>query len=587
METTKLQTATSTFELVLYFPDGSQTSHLLTKERTLIGNDSRCEIMLNNPTISSIHACLILHPNERLEIIDLASKNGVFVNSQKVSQSSLFDGDILQLASISIHIQESYTQSIEKETVQEIVSPVHIMASKPTEGFILIDDEYCDILFDDDLKYRSLLIEDFISSDFIASDLEQSENCELELTASPSMAIKFITAFNGQILSLDYRPLEEGTYSFSNQKETKMSLLIDGLPFQDKTQIVEVRAHQLISKEIENFQVISNENKLIYHKASLSLQIEICQAPPHLKNAPFFDQDKAFFKDSAKIFAPFLLLALVLLSIDLTPPKEPEKIAVIYKVAKKSNPSKNVSQIKGPQEKETGANQAKQQNKKISTPKKSQTKNIAKNIPAKKSAPASKKRSFKLNINSNLKLLASNTNAKHNIKTNDQSRSAASTKLSLSGVSSSSLSNNQGALSNLDSQMNGAGLNHYGAKGLGSKNGFDNTYAEPKTVVLGSIDPDLLRKILREHLPQFRHCYQQELEENSEELAGILDLKFTISATGKAAKVKIKSKSSRFSKKGIGCMANVLHHIDFPKPKGGGVVDVRQPLNFTSEKYKI
>ena len=30
------------------------------------------------------------------------------------------------------------------------------------------------------------------------------------------------------------------------------------------------------------------------------------------------------------------------------------------------------------------------------------------------------------------------------------------------------------------------------------------------------MDPDLLRKILQEYLPQFRHCYQQELAQNNE-----------------------------------------------------------------------
>jgi hypothetical protein len=34
-------------------------------------------------------------------------------------------------------------------------------------------------------------------------------------------------------------------------------------------------------------------------------------------------------------------------------------------------------------------------------------------------------------------------------------------------------------------------------------------------------------------------------------------------------------------------MGQVLGIIDFPKPKGGGVVDVRQPLNFFAETEKI
>ena len=98
------------------------------------------------------------------------------------------------------------------------------------------------------------------------------------------------------------------------------------------------------------------------------------------------------------------------------------------------------------------------------------------------------------------------------------------------------------------------------------------------------MDPELLRKILQQYLPQFRHCYQQELVYNSEDIRGIVDLNFEILGSGKVSKVNIKAKDNRFSKKGIDCMGKVLSIIDFPKPKGGGRVAVRQPLNFFSEK---
>jgi hypothetical protein len=124
-----------------------------------------------------------------------------------------------------------------------------------------------------------------------------------------------------------------------------------------------------------------------------------------------------------------------------------------------------------------------------------------------------------------------------------------------------------------------------GAQGLSSKSGVDTTYQDPKTVVLGSMDPELLRKILKEYLPQFRHCYQKELESN-EAAKGVIDLHFRINPNGSVSKIAIKGKRARFSKSGTGCMAGVLKLIDFPKPKGGGVVDVKQPLNFFSEKNK-
>jgi hypothetical protein len=124
-------------------------------------------------------------------------------------------------------------------------------------------------------------------------------------------------------------------------------------------------------------------------------------------------------------------------------------------------------------------------------------------------------------------------------------------------------------------------------KGLANKKGFDTAFVQSDTVVLGSIDPEILRKILGEYLAQFKFCYQQELQEQSEKIKGIVDLNFRIEGDGKVSTVNIKSAQTKFSNKGIGCMSNILRMIDFPKPKGGGLVDVRQPLNFFSESTKI
>lgn len=124
-------------------------------------------------------------------------------------------------------------------------------------------------------------------------------------------------------------------------------------------------------------------------------------------------------------------------------------------------------------------------------------------------------------------------------------------------------------------------------RGLANKKGIDTAFVQADTVILGSIDPEILRKILGEYLAQFKFCYQQELQEQSEKIKGIVDLNFRIEGDGKVSKVNIKSAQTKFSDKGIGCMSNILRMIDFPKPKGGGLVDVRQPLNFFSESTKI
>jgi hypothetical protein len=124
-------------------------------------------------------------------------------------------------------------------------------------------------------------------------------------------------------------------------------------------------------------------------------------------------------------------------------------------------------------------------------------------------------------------------------------------------------------------------------KGLANKKGIDTAFVQADTVVMGSIEPEVLRKILQEYLPQFKFCYQQELQEHSEKIKGIVDLNFRIEGDGKVSTVNIKTASTQFSSKGISCMSNILRIIAFPKPKGGGLVDVRQPLNFFSESTKI
>jgi len=124
-------------------------------------------------------------------------------------------------------------------------------------------------------------------------------------------------------------------------------------------------------------------------------------------------------------------------------------------------------------------------------------------------------------------------------------------------------------------------------RGIANKKGIDTAFVQADTVVMGSIEPEVLRKILQEYLPQFKFCYQQELQENSEKIKGIIDLNFRIEGDGKVSTVNIKTAATQFSSKGISCMSNILRIIDFPKPKGGGLVDVRQPLNFFSESTKI
>ena len=105
-----------------------------------------------------------------------------------------------------------------------------------------------------------------------------------------------------------------------------------------------------------------------------------------------------------------------------------------------------------------------------------------------------------------------------------------------------------------------------------------------KTVILGGVDPDIIRKILIDNIPRFRFCYQRELDQSSKSFSGIVRLNFIIGASGHVTRAGLDSLSN-LPNKVKGCVVNVLKGIKFPEPMGGGVVEVNQPMNFYPKNW--
>lgn len=147
-------------------------------------------------------------------------------------------------------------------------------------------------------------------------------------------------------------------------------------------------------------------------------------------------------------------------------------------------------------------------------------------------------------------------------------------------VKTSSMVTNQGSLVGAAS---GALGDSKGAEGLSAKRAIYTAGIPGETVVLGSMDPDVIRRILLEHLPQFRYCYQRELEKTGVEASGAIKLNFTIGASGHVAQAGIDGNSA-LSTDVKKCVVGVLKGINFPEPMGGGTVEVKQPMNFYPKK---
>lgn len=125
-----------------------------------------------------------------------------------------------------------------------------------------------------------------------------------------------------------------------------------------------------------------------------------------------------------------------------------------------------------------------------------------------------------------------------------------------------------------------------GSEGLSTKGTVVLAGVPDETVVLGSMDPNVIRSILLEHLAEFRYCYQSELDSSSKpkDVSGVVQLNFAIGPGGQVQRAQVGGNSS-ITPSVKSCVGGVLKDITFPSPKGGGVVEIKQPMNFYPKTY--
>lgn len=125
---------------------------------------------------------------------------------------------------------------------------------------------------------------------------------------------------------------------------------------------------------------------------------------------------------------------------------------------------------------------------------------------------------------------------------------------------------------------NGAG---YG-KGAGNLGGRIASAPDPlsgKAEIKGSLDKEIIRRVIKRNREQFKYCYEMELQKDPS-LSGRVVVKFIIDTTGAVA-------SSNPVGVGVSqtvdlCIANKIKQLSFPMPEGGGIVEVSYPFIFQS-----
>jgi TonB family protein len=100
-----------------------------------------------------------------------------------------------------------------------------------------------------------------------------------------------------------------------------------------------------------------------------------------------------------------------------------------------------------------------------------------------------------------------------------------------------------------------------------------------EAVVMGAIDASAIEAALLAHKDEFRLCYEREINAENSKLSGRVGTSFVIGAQGKVTQAGVASTSLN-NANAERCILNVIRRIDFPIPRGGGIVQVTYPFKF-------
>lgn len=126
---------------------------------------------------------------------------------------------------------------------------------------------------------------------------------------------------------------------------------------------------------------------------------------------------------------------------------------------------------------------------------------------------------------------------------------------------------------------NGSGYGR-GAGGLGGRRARAPDVIPGQANVRGSLDKEIIRRIIRRHINEVKYCYETELTKKAD-LSGRVSVQFTIAATGQVIASVLQS-STMGNLRVENCVVQAVRRWEFPKPLGGGIVIVSYPFNFTA-----
>ena len=124
----------------------------------------------------------------------------------------------------------------------------------------------------------------------------------------------------------------------------------------------------------------------------------------------------------------------------------------------------------------------------------------------------------------------------------------------------------------------GSGYGRGSGAGFGGRGTRVPTVRQAKADIMGSLDKDLIRRVVRSHINEVRYCYNQVLARDPN-AKGRVSIKFQIDTKGKVVAAIVNESTMKDSSAGT-CIATAVLRWTFPAPPAGstGLVTIIYPF---------
>lgn len=623
--------------------DGSfpLSSSVLPLGRTLVGRTQSCGIIIDHPSISAIHAVIEVTP-QKIMVYDMNSKNGVFINGKKIIAAEIKLADKIHFSNLGFSLQEqSKAPALPPilETLDPVKGQAHTELSKNIDGIVfpLALDPKADTseyIFEDANVIYPIFNYDVSKQAVEVTIIHDEQVFEISYIPEKDGIYRLVGwGATSKDIEFPYLGVKEKVPFIEIRKGNIVG-----------NKIHDYKAYKLTKTGLEEIKSssfnIDNKDIIKLTNGKLDILLRKVSSPPVVKTPPFFRRDKELKKYLLLALLFFIPVVLILQTFKIDPEDKKEEVAakriatIMYKqkltlskndAVEKTEKKENIAQKAPPKEEKPkekveqkeavsealpkpkeqpkkeapGKKVAKSEPvKKAQNPTKDTPKSAMKEGGAPKAATSAQKAPTELksagavdvyksiDFKSTVSSLVAKGGSLSGATTAAQDSSAS---LNSATVGGGSISDNlkKASVSSDIGSLEGAATGKIGdikgAEGIAIKKGIYTAGIPAETVVLGSMDPDVIRRILREHIPQFRSCYQNELEaRQGSNLSGTVKLQFVIGASGSVSRANAESSTLPGNVKN--CVVRVLRGIQFPSPLGGGEVEVSQPFNFMAQK---